>query len=83
MTKEEKKDKLIAMSELKIPVFKRSSFIRWANDWGRFNLYGDWKWYEYSPLEASSKATRTMEEMWNDYILHCENITLSKKKNKK
>lgn len=71
MTKEEKKDKSTAMKALNIPVNRRSSFMRWANDWGRFNLYGDWKWYEYSPLEARSKATKTMQEMWEAYLQHC------------
>ena len=68
MTKEEKKDKLTAMKALNIPVVRRSAFIRWANNWGRFNLYADYKWYEYSPLEARSKATKTMQEMWDAYL---------------
>ena len=71
MTKEEKKDKRTAMQALNIPVVRRSAFMRWANHWGRFNLYGDWKWYEYSPLKARSKATKTMQEMWDDYLQHC------------
>lgn len=33
------------------------------------NIYNDWKWYEYGPLEARSKATKTMQEMWNYYLL--------------
>ena len=69
MTKKEKKDKLTAMNTLNIPAAKRGAFIRWANNWGRFNLYNDWKWYEYGPLEARSKATKTMQEMWNYYLL--------------
>jgi len=69
MTKQEKKDKLIAMDELGIHVNKRSAFIKWANKWGRFNLKGDRKWYEYSPVEDRSKSTLTMKEMWDRYNL--------------
>ncbi len=67
MTKTEKKDKLKAMIELDIPSYKRSAFMRFANDYGRFNLYNDWKWYEYSPLEAKHRCTLTMEQMWKMY----------------
>lgn len=70
MTKEEKKDKSIAMNELNIPIVKRSSFIRWANKFGRFNIHNDWKWYEYSSLESYQKNTMTMKEMWDKYVLH-------------
>lgn len=67
MRKSEKKDKKAAMDALNIPVAIRSAFMRWANKWGRFNIYGDWKWYEYSPLEQRSKCSMTMEEMWKGY----------------
>ncbi len=68
MTKEEKKDKSTAMQELKIPVVKRGAFMHWANKYGRFNMHGDWLWYEYSPLEAHHRNTMTMSEMWKKYI---------------
>ncbi len=72
MTKEEKKDKKAAMEALNIPVVMRSAFMRWANRWGRFNLNKDQLWYEWSPLEDRSKATKTMEQMWTDYQnRHC------------
>ena len=58
MTKKEKKDKSTAMKALDIPVNRRSAFMRFANNWGRFNMYDDWKFYEYSPLEAEHKATK-------------------------
>ena len=68
MTKKEKKDKSTAMKALDIPVNRRSAFMRFANNWGRFNMYGDWKFYEYSPLEAEHKATKTMQQMWDFYL---------------
>lgn len=76
MTKEEKRDKLIAMQELNIPANKHNAFIRWANKWGRFNIHGDWKWYEYSPLEACQKSTKTMNEMWVEYQTYESRIKL-------
>lgn len=68
MVKSEKKDKKTAMHELNIPNLQRSAFIRWANRWGRFNMYSDWKWYEYSPLERHHKQSRNMSEMWEMYL---------------
>ena len=67
MTKEEKKDKKDSMDLLKIPSKVRGSFMNYSNRWGRFNLQGDFKWYEWSPLEAHQKATMTMPEMWEKY----------------
>jgi hypothetical protein len=72
MTKSEKKDKKAAMEALNISVVMRGAFMHWANRWGRFNLNNDQLWYEWSPLEDRSKATKTMAQMWGDYQnRHC------------
>lgn len=67
-SKKETKDKRVGMSVACIPEGKRSSFIRWANKWGMFNTRGDYKWYEFSPLESHQKASRSMREMWEEYL---------------
>jgi hypothetical protein len=70
MTNEERGDILKAMNELNISISRMDYFIDWSNNWGRFNLHGDWLWYEYSPLETKDKRTMTMEEMWNFYLIN-------------
>ena len=40
-----------------------SAFNKYCNEWGTYNNHGDNLWYEYSPLEAHHKLTRTHEQM--------------------
>lgn len=59
----------IATSDSNLPLHPvmLSAFIDYCTEWGTYNNHGDNLWYEYSPLEAHHRSTKTTEQMLTDF----------------
>lgn len=74
-TKESPKTRKELMESLNIPINSRGAFIRFCRRGIGFDSQGYFwdedrlKWGQYAPVEDRSRVFKTMEQMWEDYLI--------------